>query len=113
MLVSCYPKEQQLVMLLTTTHDRPVLDNAKKKTGTNEKRCDVDILNRMLPENGSQPKYDNSKICEFTFRMERNKNVNVNRCNVTICSKLIHCAILPVLKVTCRKDVIYVVTIQS
>ena len=49
MLVSYYPKEQKLVMLLTTAHDQPVLDNnAKKKTGAilfdKEQRCGVDIL---------------------------------------------------------------------
>ena len=37
MLVSCYPKDQQLVMLLTTTHDQPVLDNAKKRLGPTKK----------------------------------------------------------------------------
>ena len=75
MLASYYPKKNKPVLLLTSAHDQPTLDENEKRKAEcillyNEQRCGVDIVNRMLHENKSQPKSDDYRISVFTFLLD-------------------------------------------
>ena len=61
MLLSYVPKENKNVLMLTTAHDQPIIDDGWRNKPEailfyNEQRCGVDFVNSMLKDISSQPK---------------------------------------------------------
>ena len=75
MLASYYPKKNKPVLLLTSGHDQPTLDENEKRKAEcillyNEQRCGVDIVNRML--------------CETTVNQSRTTTISLSSLSYSI-----------------------------